>query len=338
MINFQYARASDVADAVRQMAADPAAKFIAGGTNLIDLMKEDVERPSRLIDISRLPLKTVRETTTGGVRIGALVPNSDLAYHPLIESRYPMLSSAILAGASQQLRNMASTGGNLLQRTRCHYFYDTATPCNKREPGSGCSAIEGINRMHAILGTSDACIATHPSDMCVALTVLEATVHVAGPGGERTMAFADFHRLPGDTPQRDTNLQPNEIVTAVELPARGFASNYTYLKIRDRLSYAFALVSVAVGMELDGGTIREARLALGGVAHKPWRDPAAEAILAGQRPSADQFQRAADLLLRDARGFAHNAFKIDLARRAIVRALTQAAQGTAQSQSNKKIR
>jgi len=338
MINFAYARATDVADAVRRIAADPKAKFIAGGTNLIDLMKEDVERPTRLIDITRLPLKSVEETRDGGVRIGALVPNSDLAYHPLVAQRYPLLASAILAGASQQLRNMASTGGNLLQRTRCSYFYDTAMPCNKREPGSGCSAIEGINRMHAILGTSDACIATHPSDMCVALTVLEATVHVAGPGGERTMAFADFHRLPGDTPQRDTNLQPNEIVTAVELPARGFASNYTYLKIRDRLSYAFALVSVAVGMELDGGTIREARLALGGVAHKPWRDPAAEAILAGQRPSADQFQRAADLLLRDARGFAHNAFKIDLARRAIVRALTQAAQGTAQSQSNKKIR
>ena len=221
MINFQYARATDVADAVRQIAADPTAKFIAGGTNLIDLMKEDVERPSRLIDISRLPLKTVEETADGGLRIGALVPNSDLAYHPLIEQRYPLLASAILAGASQQLRNMASTGGNLLQRTRCFYFYDTATPCNKREPGSGCSAIDGINRIHAILGTSEACIATHPSDMCVALAALEATVHVSGPGGERAIAFADFHRLPGDTPQLDTNLQPNEIITAIELPARG---------------------------------------------------------------------------------------------------------------------
>src|SRR5258708_7803769 len=246
------------------MAADPAAKFIAGGTNLIDLMKYEVERPLRLIDISRLPLKTVEETADGGVRIGALVPNSDLAYHPLIAQRYPLLSGAILAGASQQLRNMASTGGNLLQRTRCFYFYDTATPCNKREPGSGCSAIKGINRINAILGTSEACIATHPSDMCVALAALEATVHVAGPSGERAIAFADFHRLPGDTPQLDNNLQPSEIVTSIELPAKGFKANYSYLKIRDRLSYAFALVSVAAAMELDGGTIKTARLALGG--------------------------------------------------------------------------
>src|SRR3979409_1411395 len=219
MINFEYARASDVADAVRMIAADPAAKFIAGGTNLVDLMKDDVERPSRLIGISRLPLKTVEQTANGGLRIGALVPNSDLAYHPLIEQRYPLLASAILAGASQQLRNMASTGGNLLQRTRCAYFYDTVTPCNKREPGSGCSAVGGINRIHAILGASEDCIATHPSDMCVALAALEARVHVAGPSGERAIAFADFHRLPGDTPQLDTNLQPNEIIMAVELPA-----------------------------------------------------------------------------------------------------------------------
>jgi len=264
MINFQYARASDVADAVRQIAANPDAKFIAGGTNLIDLMKEDVERPARLIDISRLPLKTVEETAGGGLRIGALVPNSDLAYHPAVEQRYPLLSSAILAGASQQLRNMASTGGNLLQRTRCFYFYDTATPCNKREPGSGCSAINGINRINAILGTSESCIATHPSDMCVALAALEAKVHVIGPGGERVIAFEDFHRLPGNTPQLDTNLLPNEIVTAVELPPKGFAANYSYLKIRDRLSYAFALVSVAAALELEGETIKDARLALGG--------------------------------------------------------------------------
>jgi xanthine dehydrogenase YagS FAD-binding subunit len=338
MINFQFARAGDVTDAVRQIAADPKAKFIAGGTNLIDLMKEDVERPSRLIDITRLPLNTVEETAEGGLRIGALVPNSDLAYHPLIAGRYPMLASAILAGASAQLRNMASTGGNLLQRTRCLYFYDTATPCNKREPGSGCSAVTGLNRMHAILGTSEVCIATHPSDMCVALAALEATVHVAGPAGARTIAFGDFHRLAGDTPQRDTNLQSNEIVTAVELAARGFAENYTYLKIRDRLSYAFALVSVAAALELEGDTIEEARLALGGVAHKPWRDPSAEAALRGQLASRATFTHAADVLLRDAKGFEHNAFKIDLARRAIVRALTQAAAGTPQSQSNKKIR
>jgi xanthine dehydrogenase YagS FAD-binding subunit len=338
MINFQYTRASDVSDAVRQIAADPAAKFIAGGTNLIDLMKEDVERPTRLIDISRLPLKTVEDTKDGGLRIGALVPNSDLAWHSEIEQRYPLLSSAILAGASAQLRNMASTGGNLLQRTRCYYFYDTATPCNKREPGSGCSAIDGLNRMHAILGTSESCIATHPSDMCVALAALEARVHVAGPSGERVIAFADFHRLPGDTPQRDSNLGPDEIIVAVELPARGFAANYSYLKIRDRLSYAFALVSVAAALEVDGERIREVRLALGGVAHKPWRNAEAEGALRGQPANQASFEGAAELLLRGARGFAHNTFKIDLARRAIVRALTQAARGTPQSQSDKKIR
>jgi len=337
MINFEYSRATDVADAVRQIAADPNAKFIAGGTNLIDLMKDDVERPTRLIDITRLPLKSVEETGGGGLRIGALVPNSDLAYHPLIAQRYPMLASAILAGASAQLRNMASTGGNLLQRTRCAYFYDIATPCNKREPASGCSAINGLNRGHAILGTSESCIATHPSDMCVALAALDAKVHVAGPTGERTIALTDFHRLPGDAPQRDTNLQANEIVTAVELPARGFKKNYTYLKVRDRLSYAFALVSIAAALELDGSTIKDARLALGGVAHKPWRDQAAEAALRGQAAEAATFAQAADLLLSEAKGYAHNTFKISLARRGIVRALTQAAQGTPQSQSDKKI-
>ncbi len=337
MIGFEYARATDVADAVRRISAEPGAKFIAGGTNLLDLMKEDVERPTRLVDISRLPLKEVTETPDGGLRIGALVPNSDLAYHPLVEQRYPILASAIMAGASQQLRNMASTGGNLLQRTRCLYFYDTATPCNKRKPGSGCSAIDGLNRMHAILGTSDACIATHPSDMCVALAVLDASVHVTGPNGERTIAFADFHRLPGDEPQRDTTLAPGEIVTAVELPARGFPANYTYLKIRDRLSYAFALVSVAAALELDGGAIVEARLGLGGVAHKPWRDSAAEAALRGQPPGEPAFAQAADVALKGARGYAHNAFKIDLARRAIVRALTQAAKGTPQPQCSKTI-
>lgn len=338
MINFEYARATDVADAIRQIAAAPEAKFIAGGTNLIDLMKYDVERPLRLIDITHLPLKTVEETANGGVRIGALVPNSDLAYHPLIEKRYPLLSSAILAGASQQLRNMASTGGNLLQRTRCFYFYDVATPCNKREPGSGCSARDGINRINAILGTSEACIATHPSDMCVALAALEAKVHVAGPAGERTIAFADFHRLPGNTPEVDTNLKPNEIITAIELPAQGFAANYSYLKIRDRLSYAFALVSVAAALELEGNRIKEARLALGGVAHKPWRNLEAELAMRGKPADAPAFAEAAAVLLRDAKGFAHNAFKIDLARRAIVRTLRQAANGTPQIQSSKKIR
>lgn len=338
MINFEYVRANDAADAVRLIASHPGAKFIAGGTNLIDLMKENVERPPQLIDISRLPLNTVEETAAGGLRIGALVPNSDLAYHPLIEQRYPMLGSAVLAGASQQLRNMASTGGNLLQRTRCYYFYDVTTPCNKRMPHSGCSAINGFNRMHAILGTSEACIATHPSDMCVALAALDAKVHVLGPAGAREIAFADFHRLPQDTPERDTNLEPNELVAAVELPAQGFPTHYTYLKIRDRLSYAFALVSVAAALEFDGDRIKQARLALGGVAHKPWRDAEAEAALSGQEADEAAFRRAAQILLRDARGFAHNAFKIGLAERAIIRALTQAARGTPQSQSDKRIK
>src|SRR3954468_24464412 len=311
MINFEYTRATDVADALRWAAQDRQAKFIAGGTNLLDLMKEDVERPARLIDISQLPLDKVEQTGEGGLRIGAMVPNSDLAWHPLIEQRYPLLSSAILAGASAQLRNMASTGGNLLQRTRCLYFYDTATPCNKRDPGSGCSAIPGINRINAILGASEACIATHPSDMCVALAALAATVHVAGPDGERAIAFADFHRLPGDTPDVDTTLAPAEIVTAVELPPQGFPAHYSYLKIRDRLSYAFALVSVAAALEIADGRIREARVALGGVAHKPWRKAEAEAALRGEAADRTAFVKAADILLRDAKGFAHNAFKVD---------------------------
>jgi xanthine dehydrogenase YagS FAD-binding subunit len=338
MNNFGYTRASDIADAVRQIAADPAAKFIAGGTNLIDLMKENVARPSQLIDITRLPLDKVEETQDGGLRIGALVPNSDLAYHPQIEARYPLLGDAILAGASQQLRNMATTGGNLLQRTRCIYFYDTTTPCNKREPGSGCSAIDGINRMHAILGTSEHCIATHPSDMCVALAALEARVLAIGEGGGRSIEFADFHRLPGDTPQIDSNLRADEIITAIELPPKGFARNYTYLKIRDRLSYAFALISIAVGLDIEGGAIKEARLVLGGVAHKPWRDREAEAQLSGAPATRETFLHAAETVLRDARGFGHNNFKIELAQRGIVRALAQAAHGTPQSQSDKRIK
>src|SRR5882757_8371980 len=336
MIPFQYARANDVADAVRQIAADPKARFIAGGTNLLDLMKDDVETPSRLIDITRLPLRTVEATAAGGVRIGALVPNSDLAWHPLVESRYPLVSSAILAGASQQLRNMASTGGNLVQRTRCAYFYDTATPCNKRTPGSGCSAIDGVNRNHAVLGTGASCIATNPSDMGVALAALEPFVHIAGPSGERTMALTDFHRLPGDTPHIDTNLSADEIITGLALPPRGFAQNYSYLKIRDRLSYAFALVSVAAALELDGNTISEARVAVGGVAHKPWRSFEAEEALRGQTATADHFSRAADLLLRGARAYSHNGFKIELAWHAIVRTLMQAANATPQSQAHKK--
>lgn len=337
MNNFQYSRASNVADAIQLLAADPGAKLIAGGTNLIDLMKENVERPSRLIDISRLPLRDIEETADGGLRIGALVPNSDLAYHPQIEQRYPLLASAILAGASAQLRNMASVGGNLMQRTRCAYFYDTATPCNKRSPGTGCSAIDGLNRNHAILGTSNSCIATNPSDMSVALAALGALVHVVGPSGERTVALTDFHRLPDDRPHIDTNLGSGEIITAIELPPRGFARNYSYLKIRDRLSYAFALVSVAAALELEGNAISEARLALGGVAHKPWRSLEAEAALRGRAATPDHFGYAADLLLQAATARSHNSFKIELARRAVVRTLMQAANAMPQSQSQKKI-
>lgn len=336
MINFQYTRAKDASDALRLIAADPSAKFIAGGTNLVDLMRMDVERPTRLIDISRLQLTNV-EVSAGGVRIGAMVPNSDLAYHPIVAERYPLLASAILAGASQQLRNMASTGGNLLQRTRCFYFYDIATPCNKRQPGSGCSALEGLNRINAILGASEECIATNPSDMCVALAALEATVHVAGPQGTRIIPFSEFHRLPGDTPDRDTNLRRDEMITAVELPSKGFARNYTYLKIRDRLSYAFALVSIAAALEVEGDTIKDARVALGGVAHKPWRVVEAEASLRGQPATEANFGKAADILLQGAKGYRHNTFKIDLARRGIVRALTQSARGTPQSQAEKKV-
>lgn len=337
MNNFRYSRASDVADAIRLLAADPGAKLIAGGTNLIDLMKENVERPSRLIDISRLPLRDIEEAAEGGLRIGALVPNSDLAYHPLIEQRYPLLASAILAGASAQLRNMASVGGNLMQRTRCPYFYDTVTPCNKRSPGTGCSAIDGLNRNHAILGASKSCIATNPSDMSVALAALGARVHVAGPSGQRSIALTDFHRLPDDTPHLDTNLGNGEIITAIELAPHGFARNYSYLKIRDRLSYAFALVSVAAALELEGNAISEARLALGGVAHKPWRSPEAEAALRGQAATPNHFGRAADLLLQGATARSHNGFKIELARRAIVRTLMQATSATPQSQAHKKI-
>ena len=331
MNSFTYTRADDVASAVREIAGDGTAKFIAGGTNLIDLMKENVMRPGRLIDISRLALNEINSTAGGGLRLGALARNTDVAYHEEVERRYPLLSKAILAGASPQLRNMATVGGNLMQRTRCCYFYDTATPCNKREPGTGCSAIAGFNRSHAILGTSEHCIATHPSDMCVALAALEAVVHVTGPSGERSIDFAEFHRLPGDTPNIDTNLRADEIITGVELPAEGFAEHHSYLKVRDRASYAFALVSVAAALKMDGDKITEARLALGGVAHKPWRDPQAEALLHGQTASRDNFERVAEALLQDAKGYGHNSFKIELAKLAIVRALSQAASGEGQS-------
>lgn len=324
MNNFTYTRAKDVATAVSKVSTDKEAKFIAGGTNLLDLMKVNVMRPCHLVDITRLALNKIEETEEGGLRLGALVTNADTAYHAQVEKRYPLLSKAILAGASAQLRNMATDGGNLMQRTRCYYFYDTATPCNKREPGTGCSAINGFNRNHAILGSSEQCIATHPSDMCVALAALEATVLVTGKNGERAIPFSEFHRLPGDKPQIDTNLKPDEIITAIDLPAKGFAEYFTYLKVRDRASYAFALVSVAAALDMDGNTIQETRLALGGVAHKPWRNTEAEAMLNGQNATQENFQKVAEAMLRNAKGFGHNNFKIELAKRAIVRALTQA--------------
>jgi xanthine dehydrogenase YagS FAD-binding subunit len=322
---FTYARPGDVASALREVSGAPGGRFIAGGTNLLDLMKESVERPSRLIDITHLPLTDIEAAADGGLRIGALARNTDVAYHAEVERRYPLLAKAILAGASPQLRNMATVGGNLMQRTRCYYFYDTATPCNKREPGAGCSALNGLSRLHAILGASDQCIAVHPSDLCVALAALEAVVRVTGPSGERSIPFAEFHRQPGDTPQLDTNLASGELITAVELPPKGFAAHSAYLKLRDRASYAFALVSVAAALEFEGGLIAEARLALGGVAHKPWRDREAELLLIGRHATHDSFRRAAETLLRGAKGSAHNGFKIELAKRAVVRALTLAA-------------
>jgi xanthine dehydrogenase YagS FAD-binding subunit len=323
--SFSYTRATDVASAVREAADDHEASFIAGGTNLIDLMKENVARPTRLVDITRLPLNQIEELDGGGLRLGALVTNADTAYNEQVERRYPLLSRAILAGASPQLRNMATNGGNLRQRTRCYYFYDTATPCNKREPGTGCPAIDGFNRMHAILGTSDHCIAVHPSDLCVALAALGAIVRVSGERGDRAIAFADFHRLPGDTPHIDTNLDAGEIITSIDLPAKGFADHYAYLKVRDRTSYAFALVSVAVALDMDGDTVTEARLALGGVAHKPWRNTDAEALLSGIEATTDHFEAVGEAIVRDAKGFGHNTFKIALAKRAVVRALQHAA-------------
>ncbi|MGI4951962.1 MAG: FAD binding domain-containing protein [Janthinobacterium lividum] len=337
MIRYDYVRAETL-PAAATAAAQDGAKVIAGGTNLVDLLKYDVERPAHLVDINRIAgLDGIEATPSGGLRIGALVTNSDVAYSAEVEQRYPLLSSTILNGATPQLRNAATTGGNLLQRTRCYYFYDTATACNKRAPGSGCDAIGGVNRIHAVLGASPSCIATHPSDMCVALAALEAVVYVTGPQGERSIAFADFHRLPGETPERDTTLEPGEIVTAVELPEQGFSTHYTYLKLRDRLSYAFALVSVAVGMELDGGTVKRVRIALGGVAHKPWRVPEAEALLEGQAPGEDVFRKVAARLMQGAVGQGHNDFKIALATKAIIRALQQAAAGTPQSVSDKRI-
>jgi xanthine dehydrogenase YagS FAD-binding subunit len=324
---FTYSRASDANQAVAEISVKTQGKFLGGGTNLIDLMKMGVETPSQLIDINRIPLAQIEELPNKGVRIGALARNSDVAEHDLIKTRYPVLSEAFLSGASPQLRNMATVGGNLLQRTRCYYFYDPAFPqCNKRKPGSGCGAIDGFNRIHAILGQSDQCIATHPSDMCVALAALDATVRVRGPKGEREIPFADFHRLPGNTPERDTNLGHDELIIAVDLPALPFATRSHYLKVRDRASYAFALVSVAAALDLDvDHTIKAARIALGGVAHKPWRAEEAEQALVGKKPDEKIFRAAAEAELASAKGYKHNSFKIELAKRSMVRALSTVA-------------
>jgi xanthine dehydrogenase YagS FAD-binding subunit len=321
---FSYLRTSDANAAARTVGANPQAKFLAGGTNLLDLMKEDIERPTQLVDVSRLKLSEIKPAR-GGVSIGALATNTETANNPLIRSNYPLLTQAIVAGASAQLRNMATNGGNLLQRTRCQYFYDISMPCNKREPGTGCGALEGINRIHAILGWSDKCVATYPGDMANALYALDAVVRVRGANGrERTIPIGDFHRLPGDTPQKDTNLEHGELIVAFELPKSKFAKHSYYLKVRDRASYAFALVAVAAALELDGGTIRQARVVLGGVAHKPWRSREAEAVLAGQPASEASFQRAAEAALQGAKPLAHNAYKVELAKRAVVRALLRA--------------
>src|SRR5205823_12980482 len=323
---FNYSRASDADQAVAEISAKRQGKFLGGGTNLIDLMKMGVETPGQLIDINRIPLAQIEELPNKGVRIGALARNSDVAHHDMIKTRYPVLSEAFLSGASPQLRNLATTGGNLLQRTRCYYFYDPAFPqCNKRNPGSGCGALEGYNRIHAILGQSDQCIATHPSDMCVALAALDAVVRVQGSKGEREIPFADFHRLPGDTPNVDTNLGADELITAVDLPAIPFATRSHYLKVRDRASYAFALVSVGAVLDVQNGQINAARVALGGVAHKPWRAQKAEAALVGKTADEKTFRAAAEAELAAAKGYKHNSFKIELAKRAIVRALTTVA-------------
>lgn len=320
MNNFSYTKAKDVSQAVAELNGNTQHKVIAGGTNITDLLKYFITTADKLVDINPFTENnTITQLEDGGVRLGALATNADTAYHPVVEDKYPLLSKAILAGASAQIRNMATNGGNLLQRTRCYYFYDINTPCNKREPGSGCSAIGGYNRIHAILGHSESCIAVFPSDMCVGLAALGATVNISGPDGDRTLAFADFHRLPGDTPHLDNNLQHGEIITGLDLPAKGFEKNYSYLKLRDRNSYSFALVSVATGLDLEGTVIKEARIALGGLAHKPWRVTEAEDYLKGKEATRENFAAAADIILNGAKGYEYNAFKIELAKRAIVR-------------------
>ncbi|MFD1951278.1 FAD binding domain-containing protein [Sphingomonas arantia] len=322
---FRYARADDAADAVALVTAGGTAAFLGGGTNLVDLMRETVARPDSLVDVSGLS-DEITETDTGGLLIGAAVRNTALAGHLSVRTRYPLLSRAILGGASAQIRNMATVGGNILQRTRCTYFYDTAgSRCNKRDPGAGCDAIGGFNRIHAILDASPECVATHPSDMCVALAALDATVHIRSSGGARTIAFTDLHRAPGETPEYDTVLEPGDLIVAVELPALPFGAHSTYRKVRDRASYAFALVSVAAALDVQDGQVRDVRIALGGVAHRPWRAWKAEAALRGAPATAQSYRDAADAELADARPLSDNGFKIELARRTIVAVLTELA-------------
>lgn len=326
---FKYTRATDAAAASKLVSANKDSAFLAGGTNLLDLMKEGVSKPAELVDVTGLPHSQIR-SASGLISIGAAAKNSETANHPLIRRNFPLLSQAILAGASAQIRNMATNGGNLMQRTRCTYFYDVAMPCNKREPGSGCGAMEGINKGHAIFGWSDKCIATNPSDMSVGLLALDAVVKVSGPDKkERSIAFADFHRLPGESPEKDNMLAPGELITAIEIPmtSANMAANSYYLKVRDRASYAFALVSVAAAFEVKGGSIAKARVALGSVSHKPWRAMQAEKLLAGKsvKDLNDELLRAAaDAELKDAKPLKHNGYKVELARRAMVLAIKRA--------------
>jgi xanthine dehydrogenase YagS FAD-binding subunit len=323
MINFDYIRTSTAKAAVDAKAKNAAAQFIAGGTNLIDLMKKGVAAPEKLIDINALPLKQIVEDATG-ISIGALALNSDVAEHALIKTKYPLLAQALNAGASAQLRNMATIGGNIMQRTRCSYFYDITMPCNKRQPNSGCAALQGQNRMHAVFGTSEKCIAVHPSDMCVALAALDATVHITGTKGDRKILFTDFHRLAGDTPELDNNLQKGELITSIHIPKNTFSKTH-YLKIRDRASYAFALLSVAAALDMNGNNIKNAKLAMGGVAHKPWRLIEVEKFLIGKQATKENFTAAANMAMENATGFGHNDFKIKMGKVAIVEALQQAA-------------
>ena len=322
MINFDYIRPSTQKAAIDALNKDASSQFIAGGTNLVDLMKRGVASPQKLIDINDLPLKKI-EQGKGFIRIGALVLNSDLSEHELIIKKLPLLSQALKAGASPQLRNMATVGGNMMQRTRCTYFYDTTMPCNKRQPGSGCGALKGYNRMHAIFGASDKCIAVHPSDMCIALVALDATVVISSNKGDRKIPFADFHRLPVNNPEKDNNLLRGEMITALEIPDSNFAKHSLYTKIRDRASYAFALVSVAAALDIKGNTIQNARLAMGGVAHKPWRLLSVEKFLKGKPASLANFQQAANIAMKDANGYGYNNFKLKLAPNTIVQTLKQ---------------